>query len=232
MNTNNAPERIELGGGWAFVQYGLENVGLYKLDIPDVRDTGLVFEKQSVLKYAAAMQPQVSESDEAVLSSVESLLRKTAERVTNHNGDLGVNGTVGYSECCDIYIAHKMLSSAIARHRQPAFVAEKSALEIYEGRQPAAVSADAVRMREAIGYAIARLEDDEVDQALNTLKVARGDYVRDHYPDDNSRMAVKQLRDAVNGLAAPIDYADALLRYIEQLERGALSPETVCGGEK
>jgi len=87
----------------------------------------------------------------------------------------------------------------------------------------AALAADVERLRTAIGYATARLEDDEIDQALNTLKVVRGDNVRDHYPDDNSRTAVKQLQDAVKRLAAPIDYADALLRYIEQLERRALS---------
>lgn len=88
-------------------------------------------------------------------------------------------------------------------------------------------SATSDGLREAIGYAIARLEDDEFDQALNTLKIARGDYVKDHYPTEESRIAVKQLRDAVNKLQAPIDYADALLRYIEELERRALATPAV-----
>ena len=101
------------------------------------------------------------------------------------------------------------------------FFAEEWAKHV---QHEAVISAgDSQALREVIGYAIARLEDDEFDQALNMLKSVRGDKVRDQYPNDRSRIAVQQLRDSVNRMAAPIDYADALLRYVEQLERQNLA---------
>ncbi len=54
----------------------------------------------------------------ALMASIETLLRTTANRVIDHGGgDLGVNGHVTYGENCDVYLAHKQVSAALTTAR-------------------------------------------------------------------------------------------------------------------
>lgn len=156
MNTNNAPEQIELPisdwfiyqhrGRWHISKRG--NFDLY------LSDTSLWIDV--LVKDLVAMRPQVSESEGANDPDWQWLVGKeyylgTVEDVC------GETATLTYGD--DTF-----------RIRISELLEEDEKCRL---RKPAEPNGDTRKLREVIGYAIARLEDDEIEQALNTLKVAR-----------------------------------------------------------
>lgn len=80
-HTNNAPERITFASGW-YIEYpkgfqkGDPRDGEYWLyDNKNIGKMIVGFDEDSTLEFAAAMQPQVSESDEAVAREIIKLHR-------------------------------------------------------------------------------------------------------------------------------------------------------------
>lgn len=105
MNTNNAPERIELGNGY----YLMWNRGCNCYYIHDPKGSSIGEMYGNEVEFAAAMQPQVSESDEAVAREI----------------CYAVNINSSYSESFGVSVHDEAIAEVaniLARHRQPAAV--------------------------------------------------------------------------------------------------------------
>ena len=135
--------------------------------------------RSALSRLLAAMQPQVSESDETSQSLVRAL-----ESALQNNG--------AYED--DVVYHH---FDALRQH-------------ISKHRHPAAVSADAVRMREVI------------DTAVRVLTVYASPNTYEEEREANSNVFRSWIKDDKGNAA----------RQAVKVINAALSPETVCGGEK
>lgn len=212
MNTNNAPERIELPNGCylSLTRSPMGNPLWYDLMAGDdtviFRGNGSTSGIKEQIAFAAAMQPQVSESDEAVAYEIR---KKVYDLLERHQ-----NASSGF------FAIDEMIDCAIAA--------------ILARRQPAAVSADAVEVARKVGqelphplYQADLLKHFDVNAAAETIQT-----YGDAFRLDGARKYRDAMREKLVQRMGREEYGHAKAAVsldIEELD--ALSPETVCGGE-